>query len=200
LLAKITAALVAFGPLGVFLLGFVDSAGIPVAAGMDALIILIGVKAPGRAYLTALLALAGSLGGNLLLFYLARRGGRRFVEPAGGTPGPEKPQRFRAWFDRYGLVTVFIPALLPIPLPLKVFVVSAGVLRTSVWNFIAVIVTARFIRYFGEAYLAIRLGEDASAFLTRNAWNMVGIAVLLFALLYAIVRISDRRRSTAGLR
>jgi membrane protein YqaA with SNARE-associated domain len=163
------------------------------------LIILIGVKAPGRAYLTALLALLGSLGGNLLLFYLARRGGRRFAEQASGTVVTGKRRRFRAWFDRYGLATVFIPAIVPIPLPLKVFVISAGVLRTPVSHFIAVIVAARFIRYFGEAYLAIRLGEDAQTFLTRNAWSMVGIALLLFALLYAVIRVNDRRRSAAGL-
>ena len=51
------------------------SAGIPVAAGMDALVILIGIKAPERAYWTALLAVVGSLGGNLVLYYVARRGG-----------------------------------------------------------------------------------------------------------------------------
>jgi len=197
LLAKITAALVAFGPLGVLVLGFIDSAGIPVAAGMDALIILIGVKAPARAYLTAFMALIGSLGGNLLLFYAARRGGRRFVEPADGKPVSGKARRFRAWFDRYGLVTVFVPTLVPIPLPLKVFVISAGVLRTPVWHFVAVIVAGRFIRYFGEAYLAIRLGQDARAFLTRNAWNMVGISLLLFALLYVALRVVEHRRSAS---
>jgi hypothetical protein len=43
LLDRLTAALVAFGPLGVFLLGFIDSAGVPVAMGMDALIVLVGI-------------------------------------------------------------------------------------------------------------------------------------------------------------
>ncbi len=32
-------------------------------------------------------------------------------------PPPAAALRFRAWFLRYGLVTVFIPALLPIPIP-----------------------------------------------------------------------------------
>ncbi len=49
------------------------------------------------------------------------------------------------------LATVFIPALLPIPLPLKIFVITAGVLRTPVRSFVAVIVAARAIRYYGEA-------------------------------------------------
>jgi membrane protein YqaA with SNARE-associated domain len=197
LLAKITAALIEFGPLGVLALGFIDSAGIPVSAGMDALVILIGIKAPERAYLTALFAVLGSLGGNLALFYAARRGGRRFAERRKATPGSDRGQRFRSWFNRYGLLTVFIPALVPIPLPLKVFVISAGVLHTPVAHFIAVILAARFIRYFGEAYLAIQLGEDAHDFLTRNAWTMIGIALALFMLLYIVMRINDQRRSAA---
>jgi membrane protein YqaA with SNARE-associated domain len=198
LLAKITAALVAFGPLGVFLLGFVDSAGIPVAAGMDALIVLIGVKAPERAYMTAFLSVLGSLGGNLLLFYLSRRGGRRFAERhSAGDTG--RAARFREWFNRYGLATVFIPAIVPIPLPLKVFVISAGVLRTPWLQFAGVILVARIVRYFGLAYLAVQLGEDARAFLTRNAWNMVGVAALLGLALYGVIRLSDRRRAQPDL-
>lgn len=196
MLAKLTAALIAFGPAGVFLLGFIDSAGIPVSAGMDFLVILVGVKAPNRAYLTALLAVLGSLGGNLVLFYLARRGGRRFAADPALDAKPGRRQRFQAWFNRYGLTTVFIPAVLPIPpLPLKVFVISAGVLRTPVWHFAAVIALARGIRYFGEAYLAVRLGENARAFLTQNAWPMAGAALLLVLVMCLIIWLSDRRNA-----
>lgn len=196
LLAKITAALVAFGPVGVFLLGFIDSAGIPVAMGMDALIVLVGIKAPDRAWETALLAVISSLGGNLVLYYLAQRGGRRFAERKAVVAEPGKPQRFREWFDRYGLVTVFIPALVPIPLPLKVFVISAGVLRIPVAKFAIVVLVARIFRYFGLAYLAIRLGEGATGFVQRNAWNLLAVAAGLAVVLFVLIRLSDRRRVT----
>jgi membrane protein YqaA with SNARE-associated domain len=197
LLERITAFLVEFGPLGVFLLGFIDSAGVPVAAGMDALIIVIGIKAPERAYLTALLAVVGSIGGNLVLFSVARRGGRRLAERRAVVAEPAPPGKFSTWFDRYGLLTVFIPALVPIPLPLKVFVISAGVLNTKMSHFLGVIAVARVVRYFGEAYLAIQLGEGARDFLVRNAWNLLAFALALGLALYLLIRLNDRRRATA---
>ena len=39
MLARLTAALIAYGPFGILVLAFIDSAGIPVASGMDALVI-----------------------------------------------------------------------------------------------------------------------------------------------------------------
>ncbi|MBA0087564.1 MAG: hypothetical protein HRJ53_21475, partial [Acidobacteria bacterium Pan2503] len=80
MLAKITAALVAYGPWGVFLIGFIDSLGVPLPATMDALLILIAIKAPERAYSTAFLAVLGSVGGNVGLFLASRHGVRRFVK------------------------------------------------------------------------------------------------------------------------
>ena len=190
MLAKITSALVAYGPWGILLLGFFDSLGLPLPAALDALLIFIAVKAPERAYFSALMALLGSMAGNIGLFLAAAYGGRRWIR----VPEPGEPQRFRQWFRRYGLVTVFIPAVVPfVPLPLKVFVVSAGALHTSRGRFIAVILIARAIRYFGEAYLGVRLGQDAQAFLTRNAWTLAGIALAMAAGFYVLIRLNDRR-------
>lgn len=195
LLAKITTALIAYGPWGVFLIGFIDSLGLPLPATMDALLIFISVKAPERAYFTALMAVLGSLGGNLALFLGVRHGSRLLIKTV---PEPGKPQRFREWFRRYGLVTVFVPAVVPVlPLPLKVFVVSAGYLHTPVSRFFWVILLARVVRYFGEAYLGIRLGAGAQSFLARNAWVLAGIAAATVAAVFLLMRWNNRRRSAA---
>lgn len=195
LLAKTTAALVAYGVWGVFLIGLLDSVGLPLPATMDALLILIAVKAPERAYFAATLALLGSIMGNLILFQAARLGVRRFVR---AVPKPGERQRFRAWFHRYGLITVFIPCATPVlPLPLKVFVVSAGVLHTPLLRFLAVITVGRILRYFGDAYLGVKLGTDAEGFLQRNAWTLIGVALAVAAALYILIRVNDRRRPDA---
>jgi membrane protein YqaA with SNARE-associated domain len=194
LLSKIAAALIAYGPWGVFLLGFIDSLGIPLPATMDAFLVLVAVKAPHRAYFTALMAVLGTAGGSISLFLAARHGRRLFLK---GDPPPGKRQRFERWFDRYGMLTVFIPAVTPVlPLPLKVFVVSAGALKTPFSKFLAVILLARVIRYFGEAYLGIQLGADAQTFLARHVWMIVGIALALAGAAYVLIRMSDRRRET----
>jgi membrane protein DedA with SNARE-associated domain len=191
MLAKIKVALLAFGPVGVFLLGVIDSLGVPLPGAMDGLVLYIAVKEPHRAYFTALMAVVGSLAGNIALFWAARRGGRWFLK---GEPSSSRGQRFQQWFARYGLLTVFIPAVTPfVPFPLKVFVVSAGALRTSLGKFVAVILVARIIRFFGEAYLGIQLGEGAEAFLRRNAWPLLGVAIALAMGLYFAIRRSERR-------
>jgi len=193
LLKRIGDALIAFGPLGVFVIGLLDSLGVPLVGGVDILLILVAVKTPQAAYLAATLATVGSILGNLILFQMARFGVRRFA----GAEVPEgKRQKFRLWFQRYGLLTVFIPAVTPfVPLPLKVFVISAGAMHTPVGRFLAVVLVARVLRYFGEAYLGIRLGKDAHGFLTQNAWNIAGIAVALALVLVGLIRWYDRRRA-----
>jgi membrane protein YqaA with SNARE-associated domain len=196
LLHRIADLLTAYGPPGVFLLALFDSLGIPLPAAMDALLLFIAWKSPEHAYVSAALAIAGSLIGNIGLFAAARGGARRWVN---AIPEPDKPQRFRAWFQRYGLITVFIPAMFPIPLPLKAFVISAGALRTRLESFIAVILLARVIRYFGEAYIGIQLGEHAQQFLRHNAFTIAGAAILLALVLLFAVRLNDRRRDATIL-
>lgn len=193
MLAKLTAALVVYGPLGILVLAFIDSAGIPVASGMDALIILVAAKSPSHAWLAGSMGVLGSLIGNVVLFMAARTGHRGFVEEV---PHPG-PKRFREWFHRYGLLTIFIPTMLPIPLPLKVFVISAAVFRTPLRTFVLVITLARSIRYFGEACLAMKLGEGSAHFLRVHKWDLVGGAVVLFALLYGLLLVNERRRVKA---
>lgn len=193
---KIKLALLAFGPVGVLLLGVIDSLGVPLPGAMDGLVLYIAVKEPHRAYFTALMAVVGSLAGNVALFWAARHGGRWLLRGEPSTSS-SKGQKFQTWFARYGLLTVFIPAVVPfVPLPLKVFVVSAGALRTSAAKFIAVVLAARLMRYFGEAYLGIQLGEGAEAYLRHNAWSLLGVAVAMATGLYFAIRLSDRRRES----
>jgi len=194
MLAKLTAALVAFGPLGILVLAFIDSAGIPVASGMDALVIVVSAKAPSRALLAASMAVLGSLIGNIVLFMAARAGARRFVKDV---PQPGDKRRFRDWFERYGLLTIFIPCMLPIPLPMKVFVISAAALGTPLWTFALVVALGRAIRYGGEAYLGVVLGEGSWRYLRAHTWQLVGGAVALFAVLYVLLMLTERWRRSA---
>ena len=157
--------LVAYGPWGVLLLALIDSMGVPLPAAMDVLV--LGVAAgsahePSHAYFDGAHGGGGvARSGISSCFRRRATGGRLFRH--GGAAGPVSGSASSEWFRRYGLLTVFVPAVTPIvPLPLKVFVISAGALRTSFGKFLAVIVVARVIRYFGLAYLGLQLGEDAA--------------------------------------
>jgi membrane protein YqaA with SNARE-associated domain len=186
--------LIAYGPPGVFLLSAIDSMGVPLPAVLDGLILGVAadsVRRPHIAWLTALLAVTGSVGGNILLFTGARHGHRAFRRKAASEA---VPGRFQKWFHRYGLVTVFIPAVTPVPpMPLKFFVISAGVFRTPFYRFLAIIVAARAIRFFGEAWLGLQLGLDAQGFLIRNGWRLAGGFLLLAFALVLVLRLVGRK-------
>jgi membrane protein YqaA with SNARE-associated domain len=197
LLYKISAILVAYGPWGILLLGVVDSVGIPLPAAMDVLLIGLAVesvKAPHHALFAALMAVIGSTAGNIALYSAARRGAGWLKSEA----PPGKRRRFREWFARYGMLTVFVPAVTPVPpLPLKVFVITAGALRTSRGKFLTVIVLARSIRFFGEVYVGLLLGKDAPGFLTRHGWTLGGLAIGAACAFYLVARWVENRRQPA---
>jgi len=197
LLHKIATALIAYGPLGVFVLAMVDSMGVPLPAAIDTLVIFVAAESadrPMHAYFTAVMAITGSLAGNIFLFLMVRQGRRMFSR---GEQASGRTQRFQDWFRRYGLLTVFIPAVTPVlPLPLKVFVISAGAFHTPFGRFLLVILIARVIRYFGLAYLGLQLGADAQGFLQRHGWTLTGIALLMAFGLFWLMRLSDRRRTS----
>lgn len=193
-LNKITLALVAFGAPGIFLLSLIDSLGVPLPYATDYWMLTVAVDAPQRAYFTALMAVAGSSIGSIALFLAARHGRRLFSK---GEPTSARGQKFQQWFNRYGLLTVFVPAVTPIiPLPLKVFVVSAGALQTRTSRFLAVLVAARIIRYFGEACLGVQLGKDVKPFLWRNAWPLGGAVLAMTLGVYWLIRLAERRRES----
>jgi len=190
LLERFTTALVAFGPFGILLLAGIDSL-ISLPAALDFLLVAYAVKDPQNAYFASLMAVVGSTAGNVALFMAARHGSRRFLK---GEPASVRGRKFQQWFHHYGLLTVFVPAVTPVvPFPLKVFVMSAGALRTRFGKFLVVIVLARSIRYFGEALLGVELGEHAKTFLLRNAWSLLGVVLALATGMYLAIRYRLRR-------
>jgi membrane protein YqaA with SNARE-associated domain len=187
---KLMHALLAFGPFGTFFITLTDSLGVPLPAAIDVLILTIAIKEPQRTYFAAFLAVLGSTLGNVVLFLAARHGSRWLMrsEPSGRT------QEFHRWFQRYGLLTIFVPAVTPVvPFPLKVFVATAGALRTNFGKFLVVVLIARIIRYFGEAYLGLHMGEHAEEFLERNALALLGGVLAVALALYLLLRFNERR-------
>lgn len=182
----------AWGPLGIFGIAFLDGLGVPNPGGTDIALIALVIAEPAKAWLLAALAVLGSLAGTMIFFGLARKGGEALLEKR--TQGP-RGQKFRRWFQRYGLVTVFIPALLPLPfLPMKVFVLCAGALGIRPLHFLGVMAVGRVARYGGLAYLAHELGENSVAWLGQHKWDLALFAVALAGALWALIRFADRER------
>jgi len=184
-----------WGLLGVFLIATLDSAGVPMPVALDAMLIGVAIASPAKAYIAALLATVGSVAGNYFLFGVARKGGEAYLVRQTES---RRASKFREWFQRYGLITVFIPTLVPIPLPLKVFVLSAGVLGVRRRTFLLTILAGRVPRFLAMAYLGAQLGENSMAWLGEHAWNLAAIAACLCLLLIALVKWTEWRRTCSG--
>jgi len=168
--------LTAWGPMGLFLLAAIDSAGVPLPAAADALVVATAVLHPELAWYGALAAIVGSLIGCLFLYFVGRRGGKAYLDRI---TADGRAATFRQWFDTYGVIAVFIPTLVPIPLPVKIAVLSAGALGVRPRTFIIVVLAARIPRYLGLAWLGLQLGHDAVPWVKDHVWQLTAFAVLL---------------------
>lgn len=192
---KFANALVAWGPSGLFLLTLLDSAGVPIPGVVDALLVFLSAKTPSLWLIYGALAVSGSLLGSLVLFYIARKSGQRLLDHY---TSYGRGAIFREWYLRYGLITVFIPALSVIPMPLKFSVVCAGAFGVPMPAFAAVLLAARTIRYFGLAYLGSLMGDQALAWIGAHKWP-IGIGLFVLAIvLTGIARYADSRRPAAA--
>lgn len=193
---KVVLFLQSYGLFGAFGLALLDSAGVPLPASVDVLLLAVAAISPKQALLSAALSVLGSAIGTMILFSIARKGGEMYLERHASSPGA---LRFRAWFAHYGLVTVFIPALVPIlPLPLKVPVLSAGAMGVRPLPFLGTIMAARVIRYFALAWLGMSLGDNAWPWLKSHAWHLAGFAVILLVVMFGAIRWLDENRPRAS--
>lgn len=172
------AAVASAGGLGLFLVAFLDSSVLTFPVVNDLLVIHLSIQHPERMAYYALMATLGSVSGCILLYYLARKGGELAFRKHAGA----RADRIHAWINRNGFLGVLIPALMPPPTPFKPFVLAAGVFRLPLKMFALALLLARGLRYFGEGYLAVRYGAEASRYLAEHKLQ---ISLILVALVLA---------------
>src|SRR6516225_2846995 len=124
LAAWIQASALAWGALGIFIISFLDSSFLSFPEDVDLLIMGMVIRRPHLLLYYSLMATAGSLVGCLVLYYLARAGGEAFVRKRFKE---HHVDRGLVLAQKYGLLIVIVPALLPPPMPFKIFILIAGV-------------------------------------------------------------------------
>lgn len=189
----------ALGPVGVFLVAFLDSSFISIPEVNDIIVITAAARHPETAWLYVLMATLGSLAGCAALWALGRRGGEAFLVKRFGA---ERVERARAAFQRWDVLALAVPAVLPPPMPFKIFVLSAGVFGFRWRRFALTLFIARGIRYTLWAIGGAVYGDEALAALRRtDQWFSQNMpAVLVLALTLTLVGLGiwmlRRRRRT----
>ena len=156
------------GPVGLFVVAFFDSSFLSLPEINDLLVVTSAAANPRTAWMYVAAATAGSIAGCAVLWNIGRRGGealllRRF--------GEDRVARTRAAFRRWDVLAVAIPAVLPPPMPFKIFVLSAGVFGFPLRRMIVTLAVARGLRYTFWGAMGVLYGERALALLQRfDGW------------------------------
>ncbi len=195
LIATITAWATGLGGVGLFIIAVLDSSFLSFPQVNDVLVVVLSAKYPERMPYYAGMTTVGSMIGCFMLFSVARRGGEMFLRKR--MKGAHVDRALRL-YQRFGLMAVVIPALLPPPVPFKIFVVLAGAADAAPWRFVLAVGIGRGIRYVGQGYLAVVYGEQALDYLQAHGTE-IGISLAVLALLsgLGLVMLRRRRQATA---
>ncbi|HEX7177391.1 MAG TPA: VTT domain-containing protein [Pyrinomonadaceae bacterium] len=174
------------------LIGALDSSLLSLPEINDYLVVARCFSDPKAVFYFPLFAAAGSVIGCMVLYSIMRRGGqavmrRRFR--------PESIARVERAYARFGFLALAVPALLPPPMPFKVFVATAGALEYPRWRFMLTILIARSLRYYVEGALAVFYGEQVIDFIRHYGLKLLIVVAGLVLIGLAVYFTTKRLRA-----
>jgi len=172
-------------------IGALDSSLLSLPEINDYLVVMRCHRDFGAVFYFPLFAAIGSVIGCLLLYTLMRRGGQAVLR---ARFSPENIERVERVYARYGFLAIAIPALLPPPMPFKIFVATAGALEYPRWRFIITVLIARSLRYYIEGVLAVFYGERVLRFLKDNGMVIMSIVTAAALIALAVYLFATRQR------
>jgi len=162
------------GAPGLYLVAFLDSSFLSLPEITDILVVWMVTRSHERMILYVAAATLGSLTGCLIMYFVGRKGGEVLLRKRFASATVD---RAMAAFERFGVLVVLIPAILPPPAPFKIFVLLSGVAGISLGKFVTAIVIGRGARYLTLGILAIRYGESAMAYMEEHGLAVAGAAI-----------------------
>src|SRR5712692_2891776 len=181
------------GP-AMMLIGALDSSLLSLPEVNDYLVVARCYTHPKTVFFFPLFAAIGSLLGCLLLYTILSRGGRAVLHRRFRV---EHVLRVERAYARFGILALVVPALLPPPMPFKIFVATAGALQFPRRRFLLTIFLARSFRYYVEGTLAVFYGQRVLRFFKDNGLLIISIVTGLCVVALAIYLLTSRGRAAA---
>ena len=166
------------------LVGALDSSLLSLPEVNDYITIARIANNPSEVYYFPLFPAIGSVIGCLVLYRIARSG-EQFVAKRFH---PKHLDRVQEMYRKWGLFALVIPALLPPPMPFKIFVAAAGALNYPLVRFTLTVLLARMARYYFWGVLAYFYRDEVKmmfAWLEQHFFTVLG--VMLGALILIVV-------------
>jgi membrane protein YqaA with SNARE-associated domain len=184
-----------FAAPAMIIIGALDSSLLSLPEINDYLVVGRCIKDPTAAYYFPLFAATGSVIGCNLLYSIVRRGGQAVLRKRFPLASIKRVERA---YERFGFFAIAIPAVLPPPLPFKIFVATAGALEYPRWKFLLTVMIARSLRYYVEGILAVFYGRRVLLFLRDNGLVIVSIVATLALIALGVYILIKRRRRPAA--
>lgn len=177
-----------FAAPAMIVIGALDSSLLSLPEINDYLVVGRCFKYHTAAFYFPLFAAIGSVIGCFILYSIVRRGGQAVLRKRFPLQSIKRVERA---YERFGFLAIGIPAILPPPLPFKIFVATAGALEYPRWKFLLTVMIARSFRYYLEGILAVYYGRRVLLFIKDNGLvivSMVGTLILIGLIIYFVVR------------
>ena len=184
-----------FAAPAMIVIGALDSSLLSLPEINDYLVVGRCFKNPSAAFYFPLFAATGSVIGCNILYSIMRRGGQAVLRKRFSTEGI---QRVETAYARFGFLAIAVPAILPPPLPFKIFVATAGALEYPRWRFLVTVMLARSLRYYVEGILAVFYGRRVLLFFKDNGLVIISIVATL-ALIGVLIYLAVNRSKNTTL-
>ena len=176
-------------------IGALDSSLLSLPEINDYLVVGRCYKYPSAAFYFPLIAAIGSVIGCNILYSIVRRGGQAVLRKRFPLASIKRVEHA---YERFGFLAIDIPAILPPPLPFKIFVATAGALEYPRWKFLLTVMIARSFRYYVEGILAVFYGRRVLLFMKDNGLLILSIAGAL-VVIGVIIYLLRRRKSISAI-
>jgi len=173
-------------------IGALDSSLLSLPEINDYLVVGRCFRQPHAVFYFPLFAATGSVLGCFLLYTIMRRGGQAVLRRRFNLESIQKVERAYA---RYGFLAIAVPAILPPPLPFKVFVATAGTLEYPRWKFLLTVMLARSLRYYVEGILAVFYGRRVLLFFRDNGVVIISIVATIGLIVLLIYMLFTRNKN-----
>ena len=174
------------------LIAALDSSLLSLPEVNDYLVVARCYTHPRAVFFFPMFAAIGSVLGCLLLYTILSRGGRAVLHRKFRV---EHVHRVERWYARFGILALAVPALMPPPMPFKIFVATAGALQFPRRKFLLTILVARSLRYYAEGTLAVFYGERVLRFSQDNALLIISVVAGILLIALAIYLLSGTGRA-----
>jgi membrane protein YqaA with SNARE-associated domain len=174
------------------LIGALDSSLLSLPEINDYLVVGRCFKHPHAVFYFPLFAATGSVLGCALLYTIMRRGGQAVLRRRFSLESIKKVEKAYA---RFGFLAIAVPAILPPPLPFKIFVATAGTLEYPRWKFLLTVMVARSLRYYVEGILAVFYGRRVLLFFRDNGLVIISIVATVGLIGLLIYMLVNRRKN-----